>query len=165
MLVGQQLQDVSAKLPADGAWEQKAALFEHATNLVLKIAPDPDQTSSSDKDGADELARFAPDLDFSIPSDPDQLSQAAGVVRVGLVESHRQSRMGMTGVDTYDRQIEPLELMPQPARHGACLKANAQSRWRALPDQSCKRARIRRRPPFEQDPAVVVQNANAGLLL
>jgi hypothetical protein len=64
--------DSLTELQSDGSSEQQSILFDHATDLILDITADRDETRSRDKDGANPLAIYAFDLYFTIPSSFNQ---------------------------------------------------------------------------------------------
>jgi len=97
-------------------------IFQHRPDLLFDIAADGDKPRPLHEHRARRLALGA--LDLAIPADLDQLSQAACIVLLALVHPNRHCRLRMAGVDTDDGQPNPLEFMPKPAGHGACLKAN-----------------------------------------
>ena len=95
-----------------------------------------DQARPGDQERPDLLAGLAFDRDLAIPADPDQFGEAARVVLVALVHPHRERGMGMAGIDADHRKADPPEFVPEPARHGAGLEADALGIRCALPNSS-----------------------------
>ena len=109
-----------------------ADLLEQAAHLVLQIAADADQTGAGNEQRSDRLAVVALDPDLAIPTDPDQLGQPTGVVRIALVHSDRQCGVRVSSIDAHDGQINALKFVPKPTRHGAGFKTDPFRDRRAL---------------------------------
>jgi len=118
-----------------------------------------------DQERADLLTGLALHRHLAIPADPDQFGETARIVLVALVHPPRKRSMGMAGVDADDGQADPPQFVPEPARHGTGLEADALGLRRLLRQQRGQGARIRLRPPLENWVSAFVHHTDRCLLL
>jgi len=107
-------------------------------------------------------ARRALHGNLPIPPDPDQMGETA---RSGLVapgHPHRTRGMGVAGVDADHRQADPPERVPQPARHGPGLDADASGPRCLLARQRCQGAGIGGHATLMDGPARLIHDTDVS---
>src|SRR5665213_3785699 len=165
MLIINEPEHVEAELCADCSREQEADLFQHTAHLILQVTTNADKPGSRDKDGAENLAGLALDADLTVPANPDELCKTSSVVRVALVHPEGKSGMGMARINTDDRQIDALQLVPEPTRHRASLESNPFGSGRPFADDPSECARFGGSLTLEQDLAILIHDTHRRLLL
>ena len=83
-----QFDDLLTEWRADRPRKQQAIFLEHAADLVFDIAADTDEAGASDQDRPDLLALLALHGDLTMPTDPDEFSEAPRIVFVALVDAN-----------------------------------------------------------------------------
>jgi hypothetical protein len=73
--------------------------------------------------------------------------------------------MRMPCVDAYHRQVDPLQLVPQPARHGARFETDPHGVGRPLGEKSGQCAGLGASLALEDNPAGFIDHAHRGLFL
>src|SRR5579872_1576599 len=71
-----QFDDLLTEWRADRPRKQQAVFLEHAANLVFDLTADTDEAGAGDQDRADFLALLALHGNLTMPTDPDEFSEA-----------------------------------------------------------------------------------------
>ncbi|MCH7485578.1 MAG: hypothetical protein IIC04_01135 [Proteobacteria bacterium] len=79
--------------------DDQTKILQETAHLVSQIALDLHQQGAAVQDRPGLMTREPLDPDFLVPTAPHDPGRAHGVVAVALVDSHRQRRLGMTGID------------------------------------------------------------------
>ena|SRR5437764_4754269 len=90
--------------------------LERASYLVADIDAHAYELRPSAKHRADRMAVETFDRDLTVPASFDDLSQAVGIIFVGLVDLQIQGGFRMPGVKTNNRYANCRKRVPMPGR-------------------------------------------------
>ena len=98
--------------------------LHQAAELVGDFLAHADQLGPGCQQSTRPVAVLAFDRHLAIPAGAHDLSQANRVVGIGLVQPHRQRRLGMTRVNADHGQAESVQAAIMPGGHGAGLESD-----------------------------------------
>ena len=145
VFIAAQFNDAATELTGNRPRKDQPVFLQAWTGPGFPSPCGSHQPRPRDEQGADLLTGFALDCHFPIPTDPHKLGQTPGVVLVALVHPDGQNRVRVPRIDADHRQTDPLQFMPEPARHGAGLEAHP-FRQRCLLCQNCSQSADLARP-------------------
>jgi hypothetical protein len=87
-----QFNDLLTEWRADRPRKQQAVFLEHAADLVFDVTADTDEAGSGDQDRADFLALLALHGNLTMPTDPDEFSEALVGITIQFDDPRKQAQ-------------------------------------------------------------------------
>ncbi|KWZ31654.1 hypothetical protein WS64_25675 [Burkholderia anthina] len=117
--------------------------FEHPADLVVQAGTHTDQLTARSKKQPDFVARDTFDFDGTIPATARELSDAARVIAVSLVQLRRERCVHVAGMNAINRNTSISQCVIEPYCERASFHSDAPDLGGLLSDDAINSLRIR----------------------